>query len=183
MSNILPAKRPQMTEGELRKLIADYDVKGSKVILVGIRGYYKKTMGNPLVNDHGIYDDAIFLLSPTGMLACNANTDPSVMHKGVAVLKPGLHWYKKGLHGISHGPGKAYPAFRPASADESVPVTRDGKDSRGIAINIHKGGYYQTSSEGCQTIWPDQWGMFQPLAYSELSKYEQTQVPYILIEF
>lgn len=182
MSAIVPKLRPQMTEEEVRRLIAGHDLKGSKVIFVGIRGYYKKTMGNPVTNDVGIYDDAIFILTPDGMKAYNANTDPSVLRKGIAVLKEGLHWYKKGLHGISKGAGKAYPAFRPASKDEGVPVTRDGKDSRGIAINMHKGGYHQTSSEGCQTIYPDQWQEFQTTAYAELDKYAQKEIPYILTQ-
>lgn len=182
MSEIVPKSRPQMKVDEVRSLIAGKEGAEAQVVIVGMRAYYKHTMGDPDRNDVGIYDDAIFLLYPGGMLPCNANTDPSRMHPGVAVLKPGTHWYKKGLHGISKGPGKAYPAFRPASADEGVPVTRDGKDSRGIAINIHKGGWGTTSSEGCQTVYPSEWEEFQHKGYAEMDRCKQVRVPYILIE-
>ena len=64
-------------------------------------------MGKPGANDRGIYDDAIFINSPSGCMAFNANVDPSVFRPGVATLAPGLHVYKKGNHGISR-PGGGY---------------------------------------------------------------------------
>lgn len=153
-----------------------------RVFLLGIRGYYLDTMGMKGGNDRGIYDDAIFLATPESFLSFNANTDPSVFRKGISVLKPGLHYYRKGNHGISK-PGGGYPALRPATPDESLPVTRDGQgESRGIAINIHKGGYNTTSSEGCQTIYPDQWKEFKDVVYAAMDKYAQKRIPYLLIE-
>lgn len=157
-----------------------------KVVLLGIRGYYKRTMGDPSKNDRGIYDDAIFLISPDHFSAWNANTDPSVFRKGIATLKTGVHYYKKGNHGISK-PGGGYPALRPATRGEKLPVTRDGAngtaiDDFGIAINIHKGSRNSTSSEGCQTIHPDQWSDFINAVYDEMYRYKQEVIPYILIE-
>jgi lysozyme len=153
-----------------------------KVILLGIRGYYKRTMGNPEMNDRNIYDDAIFLISPDNFSAWNANTDPSKFRKGIATLKAGIHYYRKGNHGISK-PGGGYPALRPATRGEKLPVTRDGAgDDFGIAINIHKGSINSTSSEGCQTIKPDQWSDFINEVYGEMDRYKQDKIPYVLVE-
>jgi hypothetical protein len=180
MGQIVPDSRPQLSEQQARDII-DHAAIDEKVVLLGIRGYYKQTMGNPVKNDVGIYDDAIFLIAPGLFVSFNANTDPSVMHAGVAVLKPGIHYYKMGDHHI--GKPNAYPALRPASPDESVPVTRDGKDSRGIAINIHRGSLNGTSSEGCQTIYPNQYANFIALVYAKMGEYKQKQIPYYLIEY
>ena len=92
-------KKPELSLPEAEKLIPVTITE--KVKLLGIRGYYKKTMGDPTKNDRGLYDDAIFVLSPRTFKSFNANTDPSAYRKGVAVLKPGVHYYKKGKHGIS----------------------------------------------------------------------------------
>lgn len=155
-----------------------------EVYLIGIRGYYQDTMGKPGVNDRGIYDDCICLIAPNLYLTFNANTDPSVNRKGIATLVPGKHYFKKGKHGITR-PGGGYPAFRPATPDESLPVKRDGKEgvSKGIAINIHKGSFNSTSSEGCQTIYPDQWKEFQETVYKQMEQFGQRTIPYYLVEY
>lgn len=177
---MLPNTRPQQAKQKTQALLSKAGVADA-VSLVGIRGYYRDTMGQPGVNDRGIYDDAIFLVSPCAYVAFNANTDPSVHRKGIAVLKPGVHRYRKGNHGISKGPG--YPALRPATPGEQLPVTRDGEgDSMGVAINIHRGGYNTTSSLGCQTIPPSQWQAFIALVYSEMNRHGQKTIPYLLTE-
>ena len=62
-------------------------------------------------------------------------------------------------------------------------MTRDGQgDSMGIAINIHRGRYNTTSSEGCQTIYPSQWESFISLVYSEMDRAGQKTIPYLLVE-
>lgn len=153
------------------------------VVLVGKRGYFRDSMGAAGTNDIGIYDDAMFVYSPTAYSAFNANTDPSVRRKGIATLVPGVYSYKLGNHGISR-PGGGYPALRPATKNEELPVFRDGKpsDRPGVAINIHKGGYNTTSSEGCQTIYPDQWNAFYALLTGEMKRYGQKTVLYVLVE-
>lgn len=172
--------RPKLSRNEALKYVpAEF---AGQVALLGIRGYYEKTMGDPSKNDRGIYDDAIFIISPDHFSAYNANTDPSKFRKGIAMLKPGTHYYRKGKHGISK-PGGGYPALRPATSGEKLPVTRDGEgDSMGIAINIHKGGYNTTSSEGCQTIYPDQWTEFIKTVYAQMDKYGQDKIAYVLME-
>jgi lysozyme len=158
------------------------------VFLMGLRGYYQDTMGKPGVNDRGIYDDAICIIDRGGILIpFNGNTDPSRFRQSIATLIPGVHMYRKGKHGITTHTDGGYPAFRPATPDESLPVWRDGtvphSVHKGIAINIHKGGYGTTSSEGCQTIYPDQWLDFQQTAYELMDKYGQKTIPYILADW
>lgn len=174
--------RPKLTKDELIAMIAAHPVPEA-IKLVGIRGYYKDSMGVAGANDIGIYDDAIFLIGPAIFLAFNGNTDPSKHRAGIAKLIPGVHYFKKGKHGLSK-PGGGYPAFRPDTPDESLPVTRDGQEGikKGIAINIHKGSFNSTSSEGCQTIFPDQWFQFQTEVYHAMQMEGQKRIPYILIE-
>jgi lysozyme len=156
------------------------------MVVVGVRGYYRDSMGKPGVNERGIYDDACFILGRETFAAFNSNTDPSAWRKGVATLLPGCWPYKPGNHGISR-PGGGYPAFRPATRGEALPVKRDGESvipskRPGIAINIHKGGWNSTSSEGCQTIHPSQWDAFYALARLEMKRAGQTGFVYILID-
>lgn len=177
--------RPLLTEQEAKKKIQVFSPAQitEPVMVLAIRGYYKKTMGNPVSNDRNIYDDAIFLIGPNYFMAFNANTDPSKHQTGIATLVPGLHYFKKGKHGISR-PGGGYAAFRPDTPDEGLDVTRDGKTGvhRGIAINIHRGGEVYTNSAGCQTIHPTQWLEFQTKAYDLMTKEGQRRLPYLLIE-
>ena len=174
--------RPKENLKEVMRRLAAFSV-AEKVYLVGVRGYYRRTMGDPAGNDRAIYDDAIFLVTPREMTAFNANTDPAVFRRGIASLLPGIHYYKKGKHGLSR-PGGGYPALRPATADESLPVRRDGQAglSKAIAINIHRGGYHTTASEGCQTIYPPQWEEFIQKVYQAMDAAGQKQIPYLLVE-
>lgn len=178
--------QPKITrEQVLNKVLTLYKPEQLKpVFVVGFRGYYLDSMGKPGINDRGIYDDCLCIVAPEYFQAFNANTDPSVYRAGIASLKPGIYPYRKGMHHI--GKPNEYPAFRPATLGERVPVTRDGVEGPapdGIAINIHKGGYNSTSSEGCQTIYPDQWLTFQGMMYKLLDQHNQTDFPYILIDW
>jgi lysozyme len=178
---MVPNSRPQQAKEKTLGMVIRAGIE-DRVALVGIRGYYADSMGSKRKNDRGIYDDAIILLSPSVHATFNANTDPSVYRKGIAVLKTGVHRFKKGNHGISR-PDGGYPALRPANAKEELPVTRDKEgDSMGVAINIHRGSYNSTSSAGCQTIYPSQWDGFINLVYSEMARYNQKTIPYLLVE-
>jgi lysozyme len=153
--------------------------------VLGVRGYYRDSMGKPGVNDRSIYDDAIFVVGPETFVSFRANVDPSRFKKGVASLIPGWYPYRPGNHGISR-PGGGYPAFRPATRGESLPVTRDGEPGRskrdGIAINIHRGEYRFTSSDGCQTLYPACWDAFHALVHMELKRSGQKRFWYGLID-
>ena len=156
-----------------------------EMFLVGTRAYFEKTMGGP-GNDRGIYDDAIHVVSSLHFSGFQANTDPSVFRPGLASLLPGCHLYRPGNHGISK-PGGGYPAFRPATPGEELPVRRDGEATvpskrPGVAIDIHRGGRNGTSSLGCQTIHPDQWDAFYALVHLAMRQAKQTTFYYILIE-
>lgn len=179
---MIPPSTPKLALDKVTKLIAKAKITDS-VVLVGIRGYYRDTMGKPGTNDRGIYDDALFIVAPTHFSAWNANTDPSAFRKGIASLVPGVHRYRPGNHGISR-PGGGYPAFRPATKDEALPVSRDGvvNPSPGIAINIHKGSRTSTSSEGCQTVPPQQWDAFYAALKGQLKQHSQTTFPYLLVD-
>jgi lysozyme len=188
---MIPKNKPLATQAAVEALaVRQFYAAGNsampEVFLVGVRGYYRDTMGKPGTNDRGIYDDAIFVFGPDTFAAFNANTDPSRFLSGVASLLPGVHWYRPGNHGISK-PGGGYPAFRPATKGEALPVRRDGETDvpskrPGIAINIHRGGNTTTSSAGCQTIPPAQWDAFHALVMSLLKRTGLKQFPYILLD-
>jgi len=136
----IPPSRPRLTQKELLtaikkqfpKFLTTFDFK-SNLWLCGIRGYYKQTMGDPNSNDRGIYDDAIFIVSPNVFAAYNANTDPSVyrpgtrVRKGIAVLEPGV-WpcYMFDTHNGSVGcqtlPPAQWDAFYNAAKAEAIRV-------------------------------------------------------------
>lgn len=182
---ILPPKRPQQSREKTCELLlaAGWEPGQYPVALLGVRGYYLDTMGVAGKNDRKIYDDAIFVVGPSGSYgAFNANTDPGAFRKGIATLEPGIHIYRKGMHGISRS--NPYHAFRPATDGERLPVRRDDQEGivSGVAINIHRGSRFSVSSEGCQTIWPGQWDEFRSLVYGLMDLHDQKRIPYVLIE-
>ncbi len=172
----------------------------TQAVIIGIRGYE-----DPGANQVGIYDDCICIVSPDQFLAVNGNTDPSKLQPGVAILQPGTYQYRKGIHGMHHldmtnPKDKAlldnavkygtdisaftYWAFRQAG---DVTVQREGgklqtdNPSARFWIDIHRGGSQGTSSLGCQTVIPYEWNDFKKLGYSEMTKYSQATINYILI--
>ena len=179
---IKPPAKPEYCKCKIKPILAQNNLQLDKCYVVGIRGYYKRTMGNPTTNDRGIYDDAIFIVSPTLYKAYNANVDASVYRTGIANLITGVWDYKLGIHGLSKPKSKQYKALVQAG---EVTVNRDkqGHDTGWFGINIHKGSYTTTSSLGCQTIYPDQWPEFISTVESEMAKYGQKSIKYILIEF
>ena len=154
MANLLPARRPRASRSVVEEIASlhwlanQYELPLHDPTLVAVRGYYRDTMGKRGKNDRGIYDDAFFVVSPTCFATFNGNVDPSVYREGVATVCSGIHWCRPGKHGIS-GP-RPYPAFRPATVGERLPVSRDGQSepTYGVATNIHRGGRTTTSSLG-----------------------------------
>ena len=133
------------------------------------RAYYRDSMGKPGVNDVGIYDDAIFIVTPDHFSAWNANTDPSRYgwnagaKKFMARLKPGVWSFRRLKHKMNSPRG--YMAFGQGSQPVTVErIKQDGtiamSESGQFGINLHRGGNNGTSSEGCQTIVPSQWPDF-----------------------
>ncbi len=189
-----PTGRPRLSSAELEPLLRPFGLDRVKypMIVVGIRGYYRDSMGAPNVNDRGIYDDAIFLQTPSAFAAYNANTDPSKFRpghgtgasKGMASLKAGA-WF---VHRFDLHRGKYLALCQRCGP---VTVIRDGdppyEDTGHFGINIHRGSYTRTSSEGCQTIHPGQWDSFVSLAEDQARRYHganwrKAVIPYILID-
>jgi hypothetical protein len=190
----VPPTKPRLSSKELLALVKSFKRKLDPypMFIVGIRGYYRNSMGEPGTNDIGIYDDAIFIYSPSAFAAFNANTDPSVkrpktpQEKGMATLEPGLYLAHK--FDIHRGRKGSYPAICQRLAP--VKIRRDGEEGvqQGMfGINIHKGALASTSSEGCQTLHPTQWDSFYQLARDQAIRYygenwRKTVIPYVLLD-
>lgn len=179
---MIPLSRPKLLKEEALRRMEAFSLDQYPVRLLGLRGYYKSTMGDPEKNDRSIYDDAIFIVTPSIYRAFNANTDPSVSRKGIAMLKPGaVYLYKIGLHNMKN----PYLALRQHGR---VTVIRDGLGeftdtaAAPFYIDIHKGGYGTTSSLGCQTIYPDQWDEFLKTVVTALKLHGQEIIPYLILE-
>jgi hypothetical protein len=193
---IIPAGKPRLSSTELNARLSHFpslDRSLHPLVVVGIRGYYKNSMGAPSVNDRGIYDDALFIDSPSVTAAFNGNTDPSAYRKGkgkgagkgMASLMPGA-WF---AHCFDKHQGKYLALCQRLG---SVTVQRDGTppyldQGSGFGINIHRGGLRTTSSEGCQTVHPEQWPSFIQLAIDQAKRYHGSQwnkviIPYVLLE-
>ena len=179
---MIPRNRPRIERKTTEKLLASRKVS-DPVCLVGIRGYYRDTMGAVGKQDRGIYDDAIILVSPNVHAAFNANVDPGAygknpkIGKGYASLKPGVYRYKLGRHGLRSG-----NPYRALVQGNPVTVSRDGgEDETGyFGINIHKGSNRSVSSEGCQTIPPAQWPAFITMVETEMKRNNAKTLSYVL---
>ncbi len=176
--SILPASRPKATHADILKHVvaAGLSIGEERAVLVGVRGYYRDSMGKVGRNDQAMYDDAMFLITPTGVVSWNANTDPQKAGQKKAMLAPGLYSFYKGKH-----KGK-YDALRPYPEGVTLPCTRDGKTSMCSHTNIHKGGFNDTFSEGCQTIYPTQWPGFINAVYDQMKRAGKKTIRYALVE-
>ena len=132
---------PQQPRTQTISLLSKHGVDVSKrVALLGVRGYYRDTMGEPGVNDLGIYDDAIFVVSPDTHKAWPANTDPSRLSPGMASLLPGVWKYQLGLHGLSKPLHLRYMALVQAAPVTVARHLQRTTDTGWFGINIHRGG-------------------------------------------
>ncbi len=181
-----PNSRPQATMKQIQDIVLSHRVV-DPLVVVGIRGYYKDSMGKPGVNDRGIYDDAIFLVAHMHFSSYNANTDPSGYRKGWGTgASKGMASLKEGLyraHKLDIHNGKYLALCQRAG---KVTVIRDGnppyEDVGNFGINIHRGGDGTTSSLGCQTIVPEQWEGFIANVRNILKDNHDIVVPYILVD-
>ena len=188
MSVPTPTSKPRATLEDIEKIVEPYLPKlkeTDKVILVGIRAYYRDSMGATGKNDYGQYDDALFWLAPQHLAGYNGNTDPSRLgwnpnaSKYMARLKPGLWRYIKWKH------KQQYWAFGQGSNKVTVErLNEAGKvmktETGCYGINVHRGGTKGTSSEGCVTSVANQWEDFKNHGYYLLDRYEMKDFPFIL---
>lgn len=178
--SIIPLSRPKLpiadVQSELLALgITEFE---KQAVLLGKRGYYGNTFA-PAGNNRGVYDDAMFFLSPNAFAAFNCNCDPSTVLQGrraLAQLIPGIYKFQLGLHKGRYQALRAYPE------GVKLPCLRAGKPSECQYINIHKGGVRNTWSEGCQTIPETQWKSFITLVEGEIKRYGQKTITYVLTE-
>lgn len=197
-TSMLPASgRPRLAETAFRALVdpLGLDLGQFPLIVCGMRGFFAAAMGPTAGNDRNVYDDALFLWAPALGLyrAFNGNTDPSHLvpglgaTQGTAVLDPGV-WYAYRFD-EHRGTKSRYEAICQRAAD--VTVTRDGNPPtthKGrFGINIHRGGNFTTSSEGCQTVPPTQWQEFIDTAHDAGRRlfgaaFRQRVIPYVLLD-
>ena len=158
------------------------------IIVIALRGLFSNSIGAP-GNDINAYDDAVYVIKPqrnaTPIIhTFNANTDPTRYgwnpnaDKYMARLKPGAYQMCHRLHR-----GK-YWAFGQASTNVTVErIDADGKvrqtETGQFGIDLHPGGNNGTSSEGCQTIPPDQWSRLYNLLHTTAGS---DYFPYILLD-
>jgi len=195
MTAAIPAARPRISRSDLIAIVRSRHPEvrfDDRLTMVGVRGYYRDTLGAVGRNDRAMYDDAIFIVAPDAFQAFNGNTDPSGYRngrgtgagKGMASLNPGV-WpvYRFDLHA-----GKYLALCQRAGP---VTVTRDGSPpytDRGLfGINIHKGGINGTSSEGCQTIAAAQWPAFIASAVDQAKRlygadWKREAITYVLLD-
>lgn len=166
---VSPRRRPKITRQQVVEIVKQ--AGHSKVLqlpfcAVMLRGYYARSMGPTPSNDRNLYDDAFILLTAGRMWTWTFNTDPSrrrdatARRKGMAVVQPGLLWFKPGRHGL--GRKTEHSAFR---QDSPFPILRDGstviekvtQEAKYPWTNLHRGGHHNTNSEGCLTAHPDDW--------------------------
>jgi hypothetical protein len=188
--NIIPKSTPQIKRVDVVKVILNKLSDLPKLAIIGVRGYYSKSMGATDGNDINLYDDAIIVVASDdngdskAYQTFNANTDPSFVKKGgrsLAKLNTGNYKFYKGRHKGQYNALRAFP--------EGIVLdcTRDGKAATCSFINIHKGGVNASSkdrvwSEGCQTLPTTQWQSFIELVYKVMLAEGLKTVDYILID-
>lgn len=174
---IVPAARPTLSHAEEEEYW-NYSAREAGFLLVGRRNFFPDAA---LSGPRGVYRDAIFVTDRKTCTGFNANTVPSVDKIGVATLVPGLWLYARGLHNRSKPVTQQYPAL---VQEDKVTVQRGKRTFQAgfFGINIHRGDYGGTASEGCQTIHPEQWAEFMGLIGSMCKLYTQRVIPYLLVE-
>jgi lysozyme len=201
--SMLPPARPRISRAEVEAdlQLAQADFAKHPIIVVGYRGYYRDSMGQKGVNDHGIYDDALIIITQWEFHAFNGNTDPTAKEgtrTGRATLTPG--WWP--MWKLDHHKGQYLAlcqrkapctVFRTGTLQFKVGVQNDygrclgeGKWTGYFGINLHRGGQNLTSSEGCQTIPEPQWTEFIGKVSSEAKRLWGTEwkdrtIPYLLV--
>ncbi len=199
MAKIIPPARPKMTHQEALIMAHAAGLAKHPVVMFGIREYYKKTMGDPEKNDRGIFDDALGVVTPTAFMIINGNTDPSGFRKGygtsestkgMASLKEGVWWYKKGLHKgrkafVQARPFTVYRDANTAKVPASKIIQLDGfpvyEHTGWFGINHHNStNPAGTGSAGCQTAPTNQHKVLREFIYGLFDLYGIDEAPYLL---
>lgn len=195
--SLVPPGRPQMGHYQAEQMIVAAGVTGPGLLMR--RGYFWDTMHTTGTEGRGLYDDALFLVTPTAFASFNANGDPSIARKDIARLEAGVWRFKLGVHNASK-PSPPHERYTALVEGEEFIVHRDGTEEyesghvdpvlgkclgagkwQGwFGINLHHGGYRTTSSEGCLTVFPDQWDAFITLVQLEMQRHELLTMPCVV---
>lgn len=154
--------------------------------VLAVRAYYDATFA-PAGNNISEYDDAFFIVSPDKMTAWNGNTDPSRYGwnagagKFMARLRVGcwkmVRWKHKGKY-WAFGQGSHPVTVDRIRQDGTIAMSETGQ----FGINLHEGGNFGTSSEGCPTVPKPQWPSFQNTLQTNLDASRQGYFDFILID-
>lgn len=178
---IIP-NRPKITDAETDKLVNHYFSDGlPKILIVGIRGYFDKTIA-PEGNNFNAWDDA-FLVYENGTLlkTFNGNTDPTKLRSDDAMLDTGIYQFSKWKHNGRVWGLTAHP--------RGIKLKCKRQNSKGNwysslckYINFHDPVGWTTGSEGCQTLPQPQYDEFRDLVYALMRKYGSETITYLLID-
>ena len=176
----LPNK-PKLTDQELDKIVGHYFKSPPELLIVGVRGYFSKTIGEE-GNDFNQWDDAFFIYeNGTLIKSFNGNTDPTKLRKDEAQIKAGIYTFYKGVHNKRIKGLRAYPE------GVGIPCLRQNAkgiwyDSIAHLINFHDNVGSTTGSEGCQTIPQPQFNEFRDLVYEKMTNHKLKVITYLLVE-
>jgi hypothetical protein len=169
-----PLGKPKITDAQTDLLARHFFGDNEPaVVVIGVRGYFKDTLGKKGANDWNLYDDAFLVRAQGDLLATfNANVDPSRQRANQAQLVPGLYHFYRGQH---KGRIRAFRAYPEGVKLRCKRQQADGweYDAYCQYINIHDGGLNDTWSLGCQTapgakaasVWGNQFAEFRDLVY------------------
>jgi hypothetical protein len=138
-------------------------------------------------------------VTPTAFNSFNANGDPSIARKDIARLEAGVWRFKIGVHNASKDK-TLHPHYTALIQAEEFIVHRDdteeyeaghvdpvlgtclgaGRWKGWFGINNHCGSYTKTSSEGCLTVFPDQWGAYIEIVQLEMRRHELLTIPCVV---
>ncbi len=171
------------------------------VFMLAVRGYWPRSMGPTPGNDFGFWDDAFFLVTPTGFFAKPANTDPSRIgwnpgvDKPFGVLQPGVWEFYPGPH---KGIAGCFRQADNAAVAKKYGIPHEGKfkvmrtwgrnDPRNFIewghqqVNIHPGSRSGTSSWLCLTLPPDYALNFLARAKTAIDKAGLRTLKVVLVE-
>lgn len=192
MSAPTPSSRPQAS---LAVVMAAAEKAFARplpdIFVLAVRSYYRDTMGEAGTNDYGMYDDALFVVSPLGFSGWNGNTDPSRLGwnpnagKCMARLKIGNYKFRRLKHRarrpdgyMAFGQGPNRVVVERLRKDGTIALTESGE----FGINLHRGGNSGTSSEGCLTVPTGQWPQFDKMLSGVLETTGMKDFDLILIE-
>lgn len=148
---ILPPKVPQLAKQKTIEVFDEIAAKDDGIIdrpsfladhpirLLGVRGYFRNTLGEPGVNDYNVYDDAIAIIrtfnGKTFVDWFNGNCDPSKAGFNPGVGKPYAQLVAGRVWPFRLGPHRGVPGYMRQLAEDEADLAhletifKDGRKS------------------------------------------------------